>query len=177
MFFITEKLWQNDISSCIKRLFGTAYNGKVAHAPSKLYSAEKYVLFFHVCSTPRKYLPYLKEPFICWFKVTGTLFVRWYLQESRGFMVFWGRCSKFFLCIVIWKNCQKFQPGFNFCIIFATYGCGMNWNKHTRYVQFVFFFLIKFWKYLRELSIQFSLRVKEIKILFKGVKGAFESAT
>lgn len=52
----------------------------------------------------------------------------------------------------------------------------MNWNKHARYVWFVLFFLLKFQKYLKKLSIQFLLKVKEIKILFRGVKGTFENA-
>lgn len=51
----------------------------------------------------------------------------------------------------------------------------MNYNKHTKCVQFVFFFLVQFQKCLRELNIPFSMRVKEIKMLFKGAKGAFEN--
>lgn len=50
----------------------------------------------------------------------------------------------------------------------------MNYNKHTKYVQCIIF-LVQSQKCLRELSIQFSRRVKEIKMLFKGVKGAFEN--
>lgn len=55
------------LSSCgkmTKRLFGSIYNEKIFHDPAKVHSTEKYVGFFHICSTPRNYVPCLKEPFI-----------------------------------------------------------------------------------------------------------------